>query len=97
MRGVPKGVTSNGEPAICMVVGCGRKAIYRNANTNNSRKSMGSKGTQHGYCSQHRELAVSAPLSQKREEWLLRDIDSGLAGENYDIPDELQDPTIKED
>jgi hypothetical protein len=52
-RGVNQGVHSKAPVATCMVVGCERRAIYRNA------ESARSKGTQRGYCSIHRALAVS--------------------------------------
>lgn len=45
---------TNGDPAVCMVVGCCRKALYRNPV---SAKSSRTKG--HGYCSVHRDMAVS--------------------------------------
>ncbi len=45
---------TNGDPAVCMVVGCSRKALYRNPLKN---KTSGNK--RHGYCSVHRDMAVS--------------------------------------
>ena len=47
-----RAVNNHGDPAICMVVGCGRKALYRNAG------SARTGNTQRGYCSAHRAMAV---------------------------------------
>jgi hypothetical protein len=46
-------INKGGDPAVCMVVGCERAALYRNAESNRVR------GTQRGYCRGHKELAVS--------------------------------------
>ena len=59
-----------GDPAICMVRGCSRKAIYRNASTSRLRKYLGSTGIQRGYCSQHRDLARESPNENRVDYWV---------------------------
>ena len=49
------GINTRGEVCVCMVVGCARKAIYRNVFSNRA------QGTQRGYCSIHKHLAVNTP------------------------------------
>jgi hypothetical protein len=46
-------INRNGDQSVCMVVGCERAALYRNA------ESSKTKGTQRGYCRGHKQLAVS--------------------------------------
>lgn len=67
-KGVRKGVSFNGDPRLCMVVGCGRKALYRNA------ESVKVHGTQRGYCSEHREMASSRGTKRhaSSEAWFSR-------------------------
>ena len=52
-------IRPNGDTAICMVIGCGRRALYRNASTASRVGYHGVTGT-HGYCSAHRDRAISA-------------------------------------
>lgn len=60
---VAKGVSTRKEdPAICMVIGCERKAIYRNAATNTDRKSKGATTLQRGYCFAHKSHAFTTDL-----------------------------------
>jgi hypothetical protein len=43
-------INSRGDVKLCMVVGCGRKGLYRKAGN----------GAERGYCSAHKHLAISA-------------------------------------
>lgn len=52
------GVASKGPDGICMVVGCHKKAIYKNARTAKSNKSKAFT-SQRGYCSDHRAMAIT--------------------------------------
>jgi hypothetical protein len=47
-----KGVHTHGDIAVCMVVGCERRAIYRSP-AKSSRKAV------HGYCAEHKALALT--------------------------------------
>jgi hypothetical protein len=47
-------VNNGSDVGLCMVVGCGRKAIYRNASTNRQ------NGSQRGYCSKHKSFAIES-------------------------------------
>jgi hypothetical protein len=49
MRGIP--INRNGDPRVCMVVGCERVALYIRANARQS-------ACVRGYCSQHKALAA---------------------------------------
>lgn len=49
------GVDNNAPVGTCMVVGCTKTALYRNASTVRQTK------TERGYCSTHKALAVCAP------------------------------------
>jgi hypothetical protein len=60
-----KGVNPNSDPLICMVIGCGKKAIYRSAS------SARVSGSQRGYCSEHRALAVNASDRRQADEFSL--------------------------
>ena len=54
-------VATSGNPSVCMVVGCGKKAIYRNVMTVRMSRCKGNRYTAaHGYCSDHKSLAVCA-------------------------------------
>jgi hypothetical protein len=49
------GIKRNGDALVCMVVGCGKKAIYKNAQSART-------GVVRGYCSTHKAMATS-PIS----------------------------------
>jgi hypothetical protein len=51
--GIAKGVSIDQGCDVrrCMVIGCGKRAIYRNPT------SASTSNTQRGYCSAHREMA----------------------------------------
>lgn len=60
---------TNQHPTICMVVACGKKALYRSAQSTR------------GYCAAHKALAVNAPHSPAHTDWLetrdrLRQVDA---------------------
>lgn len=55
------GTRNNGAPDLCMIVGCGRLAIYRNAS------SARSNGTKRGYCFKHKDLALSKDSAKSPE------------------------------
>jgi hypothetical protein len=60
---IPKGCRALDNPAQCMVVGCERVAIYRNAVTAQVNRSQGID-SHRGYCSKHKEMAVSKSNSK---------------------------------
>lgn len=49
----PRGLSVRGDVAICMVVGCERKAIYRR-----------SSQSKHGYCAVHKSMIAPANTSE---------------------------------
>jgi len=51
------GLDVKGDPRICMVVGCRKKAIYQNAMSRRVWKAKGEAGLR-GYCSEHRDRAI---------------------------------------
>lgn len=53
------GINRNGDPAVCMVPGCRKKAIYRNYVSAKRQK------TQRGYCAAHKALAVNAEYFER--------------------------------
>lgn len=58
-----KGIRLNGDVKVCMVAGCGRKALYRTG------AKMRGAPTQRGYCSEHRHLAVRVrPASERTDQ-----------------------------
>lgn len=66
-RGVYKQKVDAGE---CMVVGCTKRAIYRNAT------SVRNSGVVRGYCRLHRDKAVtrlSTSCSESEVDWLAND------------------------
>lgn len=44
-------INKNCDPAVCLVVDCGKAALYRNPRGSSQR----------GYCSRHKALAMMAP------------------------------------
>jgi hypothetical protein len=50
------GVNNNAEPPLCMVVDCGKVALYRN------------KSASRGYCARHKHLAVRASMRSYDED-----------------------------
>jgi hypothetical protein len=52
---VPKDVYGKGPVAVCMVVGCNKKALYKKTQRHRSLE------TERGYCTEHKGLAATAP------------------------------------
>ncbi len=65
MAGTAKSVNTNLPVGICMVSGCGRTALYRNARTR-------SHGVMRGYCEKHKAFAVSKEKAEPIIDGLLR-------------------------
>jgi hypothetical protein len=56
-----------GPVAVCMVVGCNKKAIYKKSQDHRTFE------TQRGYCSEHKALAATAPrVTRKKEHQLVQ-------------------------
>jgi hypothetical protein len=57
----PRGISKHkADPALCMVTECPRKALYR-----------ANKKSKRGYCSEHKDLAVSFNAANKsNRRWL---------------------------
>lgn len=57
-------INRRADPAVCMVVGCEKKALYRNA------QSVAAIKTQRGYCRDHKALAnVPERTRESHAEW----------------------------
>lgn len=53
----------------CMVIGCVRRALYRNAQSSRAGKRL------RGYCRQHKDLALERHSEQtmaKNEDWIIK-------------------------
>jgi hypothetical protein len=53
-----KGIDKHGDIAVCMVVGCAHKAIYKATYQHSVR----------GYCSEHKALATPPPSRRRADE-----------------------------
>lgn len=63
-RNVPGvNVNAHGDKALCMVVGCGRRALYRNGQSKKKNRDA-------GYCSTHKDLAVSDQKEPALRKWM---------------------------
>lgn len=53
-----QGVSNRGDERLCMVIGCPKVALYRNAT------SAAVRHTKRGYCAAHRHLALQSKRTQ---------------------------------